>query len=105
LCAPPYHTEEFLTHQGVTIFHAYKDELSDVPLDYWYSTCASAPPDSCYEFDVRDLPAYQGKRDRLDGREHRRVIRAAIAAGLLGPETPLAPVEDQSNCLPLGREF
>lgn len=77
--------EQFLEVDGVSIFHTYGDELSDIPQSYWYSTLATAPTGSHYEFDVRDLPGYDPLRDRRnnDNEEHKRVIRAAISFGLL----------------------
>ena len=82
--------EEFLTYRNVRIFHAYKDELSDIPLQFWYSTSVVAGPGSSYEFDVRDLPDYSLP---LGGDEiliHKHVIEAAIDAGLLQSETPVS---------------
>ena len=81
--------EGFLTHRGVRIFHAYKDELSDVPLEFWYSTCSTAELGSPYEFDVRDLPGYRSRYRADEVSEHERVIRAAIDTGLLQSDTPV----------------
>lgn len=77
--------EQFLEVGGVAVFHTYSDELSDIPQAYWYSTQATSPTNSDYEFDVRELPGYDPRRDRQnhDNEEHKRVIRAAISAGLL----------------------
>jgi hypothetical protein len=66
--------EVCLKHNGVTIYHAYRDDDADWPLTYWY---ALSPEDDADEFDVRDLPE-----------EHHRVIiedtlKLAIDAGLL----------------------
>ena len=80
--------ELFFEHRGVKIFHAYKDEFSDIPLDFWYCTSASAPADSTYEFDVRDLPHYAGDPLRASPDEHATAIKAAIDAGLLRSEAP-----------------
>ena len=77
--------EEFLEFDGVKIFHTYKDDLSDIPQSYWYSTC-DTDVDSEYEFDVRDLPEYDARRDVGNFDEHRKAIRAAISAGLLESE-------------------
>ena len=81
--------EEFLTHCGVRIFHAYKDEFSDVPLEFWYSTSSTAEPGSPYEFDVRDLADYRSRCGTEEVSEHERVIKAAIDAGLLKADTPV----------------
>lgn len=81
--------EAFLTHRGVRIFHAYKDELSDVPLEFWYSTSSTAGPGSPYEFDVRDLPGYRSRYRADEVSEHERLIKAAIDTGLLQSDTPV----------------
>jgi hypothetical protein len=75
--------EAFLTYRAVRIVHAYKDELSDVPLEFWYSTSTTAEPGSPYEFDVRDLAGYSSQVGEDEVSEHKRVIKAAIDAGLL----------------------
>ncbi|MFH1742438.1 MAG: hypothetical protein ABIH23_25825 [bacterium] len=80
--------EEFLTHRGVRISHAYKDDLSDIPLEFWYSTSSTAEPGSTYEFDVRDLAGYRSRSRADEFLEHERLIKAAIDAGLLRPDTP-----------------
>lgn len=81
--------EEFLTHRGVQIFHAYKDEFSDVPLEFWYSTSSTAGSGSPYEFDVRDLPGYRSRYRADEVSEHERLIKAAIDAGVLHSDTPV----------------
>ena len=81
--------EVFLTHRGVRIFHAYKDELSDVPLEFWYSTSSAAEPGSPYEFDVRDLPGYRSRYRADEVSKHKRVIKSAIDAGLLQSDAPV----------------
>jgi hypothetical protein len=81
--------EEFLRHNGVRIFHAYKDELSDIPLEFWYSTSSTAESGSHYEFDVRELFGYRSKNDKDNMSEHERVIKAAIDAGLLQSDIPV----------------
>jgi hypothetical protein len=81
--------QEFLMYRGVRIFHAYKDELSEIPLTFWYSTSSTAGPDSPYEFDVRDLPGYIERNGKDEIAEHKRVIMAAIDAGLLRADTPV----------------
>ncbi len=71
--------EKFLTHNDVTIYHTYKDDLSDVPLEFWYSTCANASAESEFEFDVRELPLAA----QLTDADHAVIIRSAIDAGIL----------------------
>lgn len=74
--------EQFIDFEGVKIFHTYKDDLSDIPQSYWYSTCDTVA-DSEYEFDVRDLPDYNPHRDIGNFEEHRNAIRSAIMMGVL----------------------
>jgi hypothetical protein len=81
--------EKFLRHNGVRIFHAYKDEFSDIPLESWYSTSSTAEHGSSYEFDVRELEGYRSQSDVGNKSEHKRVIKAAIDAGLLQSDTPV----------------
>jgi hypothetical protein len=80
--------EVFLRHKGTRIFHAYKDEYSETPLEFWYSTSAYAAPDSEYEFDVRDLPGFGTLNTPQDPCEHKNVIKRAIDSGLLLRGTP-----------------
>lgn len=76
--------ELFLSHRGVNIYHAYKDEYSDISLEFWYSTLSCA---GCsYEFDVRDLPGYRSHIEVDELLRHRTVIEAAIDAGILQSE-------------------
>jgi hypothetical protein len=84
--SPP---EQFLEYDGVKVFHTYKDELSDFPQSYWYSTSDNAAIGSECEFDVRSLPTYDPRRDVMDSEEHRNAIRAAISAQMLASNAPL----------------
>lgn len=73
----------FLTHNGVTVYRAYKDEQYDRPMSSWYMVSADDVPDlprtaplaeALYvEFDVRSLP---GVRDG-----HAERIKLAIDRG------------------------
>lgn len=45
----------YLSYLGETVFHCYKDEYSDVPLDNWYTLSEFELPGSDFEFDVRDV--------------------------------------------------
>ena len=45
----------FFSYRGKTIFHCYKDEYSDIPLEHWYTIHEFELPGSDFEFDVRDL--------------------------------------------------
>ncbi len=78
--------EIFMEHDGVTIYHIYKDDYLDgVARAYWYGTRPSCSDDGSGdggEFDVRDLPAVEGASAEDD--EGRAVIiRAAIERGVL----------------------
>jgi len=95
--------ERFLTYRGVRICHAYKDEFSDLPLEFWYSTCACESPGSECEFDVRDLAGYNYETDGENPARHKEVVKAAIRAGLLQTDMPYTgkPVDETSN-IPMG---
>lgn len=73
----------FVAYRDVTIFHAYKDECSDVPLDYWYSTTDSAVSGSEFEFDVRDLRTVMRQRLDVSHLDDAVLVRKAIELGLL----------------------
>ena len=62
-----------LQHNGVTVYHAYKDQELDWPLTYWF---ALSPEDDADEFDVRDLAVEQTG-------DVQAMLKAAIDAGLL----------------------
>jgi hypothetical protein len=70
-----------LQHNGVTVYHAYKDGYLDHPLTYWF---ALSSEDEADEFDVRDLAVEQS--DDIEG-----MLKAAIEAGLL--ENPIDEVK------------
>ena len=82
--------EKFLEHRGVAIYHAYKDEFSDVPLYYWYSTSSGCLPGSEYEFDVRELPEYRLSPLVDELSRHRLAILAAIDAGIIDSDRPVS---------------
>ena len=67
--------ELLLVHNGVAVWHTYRDE--DVVSEYWYTLIQAEDNidggDS--QFDVRDLPAYRG------GVGHKEVVKLAIDAG------------------------
>lgn len=62
-----------LEHNGVAVYHAYKDGWLDSPLTYWF---ALSPEDDADEFDVRNLAVERS--DDIDA-----MLKAAIEAGLL----------------------
>ena len=67
-----------LNHNGVTIYHAYKntDDPVDEPMSYHYSFDASGE----MSFDVRDLP-----NPHFDKSQHEAIIRYALDNGHLSP--------------------
>ena len=65
--------EIVLVHNGVTVYHAYKEDWFESPLFYWF---ALSPDDDTDEFDVRDLAVEQS--DDIEA-----MLKAAIDANLL----------------------
>lgn len=61
----------FVQHNGVTVWHTYKDDSIDDPLTFWFTTHLNEED----AFDVRGLPQYS---PRLSTKS---VIMAAIEAG------------------------
>nr|VFK63247.1 MAG: Restriction endonuclease NotI [Candidatus Kentron sp. UNK]VFK70778.1 MAG: Restriction endonuclease NotI [Candidatus Kentron sp. UNK] len=82
----------FIAYRNVAIFHAYKDEFSDIPLDHWYSTTDSTLPGSNFEFDVRDLRRVMRERFDVRPMEDAALIRRAIDLDLL--RAHVAPMFD-----------
>ena len=79
----------YLNYRGITVFHCYKDEYADIPLENWYTLNPFELPGSDFEFDVRDL-----RRKLLaDGRIARdcveeEILKVAIDHSVL----PIEPV-------------
>jgi hypothetical protein len=81
--------EVFTAHNGVTIYHVYKDNDPDQGTrEYWFDTQADSRDEG--GFDVRDLAGALGQTyevDKLDGAGEEElkesIIRSAIDAGLL----------------------
>jgi hypothetical protein len=65
--------EVCIVHNGVTIYHAYKEGWLDSPLFYWF---ALSPDHEADEFDVRELAVELS--DDIEA-----MLKAAIDAGLL----------------------
>lgn len=69
--------EAVVEHNGVTVYHTYKD--GDYRSEFWYTLDQS---DDDWEgesaFDVRDL----GVEGDVEG-DHKEILRAAIDAGIL----------------------
>lgn len=69
--------EELMTHNGVVIYHTYKNDSADDRQSYWYTTDISDDED--FEFDVRDLPVPEG----VGAENHRFIIAHAIDRDLI----------------------
>ena len=87
----PYQTqfvppEEFLTHEGVTVYRTYADGDAGSPWTYWFTT---NPNDLESEdwFDVRDLPRWTltGRPGGPDDACIRDILRQAIESGHVRP--------------------
>ena len=64
--------DEFLTHLGISVYHAYNDGMQDDPMRYWYVTDINE--DDEFEFDIRDLdPPDSSPED-----DHKKIIKHAI---------------------------
>jgi hypothetical protein len=63
----------YFTHEGISVYHAYKDRNYTDRLRYSYTT--DVHERSEFEFDVRELSAYEPTLT------HAAVIKAAIAMG------------------------
>lgn len=78
--------EEFLTHQGVSIYCTYRyNDINDGPREFWFTTSETCGEEECdcdkssqcrHVFDVRELPGYVAGKIK-------ETICAAIDAGLL----------------------
>lgn len=67
--------ELFLSHEGVDVYHIYKNDF-DVCREYWYGLYPHSSDDDMEGvFDVRELPCWEV------GADHADVIKAAIDAG------------------------
>lgn len=67
--------EEFVTHNGVTVSHAYDDGCSDnPPLENWYEVGGE-------EFDIRDLDDKVGMNSHES--KHEDIVKALIDKGIL----------------------
>jgi len=63
--------QAFLTHKGITIYHAYDGGDGNDQLEYWYNTDPTENDDT-FEFDIRELEEYDSKLS------HQNVLKAAI---------------------------
>ena len=73
--------EEFMRHNGVIIYHAYKDdEVQRGPLTYWFVTDDFQGQDDA--FDVRDLPAWKETINQHYGLADIDTIKAVLTASI-----------------------
>jgi hypothetical protein len=70
----------FLTCNHIKVYLTYRNNDFSTPQTYWYNT--SVQEDDDFEFDVRDLPGYDPKKDDTP-EGHKKTIRNAIKAGLI----------------------
>ena len=70
--------EVFLEHEGVKIFHTYKDDdWANGPMTYWYSTSDN---DGENQFDVRDLRLCASDPDQVvDALTHPPLLKETSA--------------------------
>ena len=69
--------EVFLTHQGITVYHTYKD-CGEHRLTYHFTTDITEQEDAC-EFDVRDLPVPTNIPEEINEVDyHTAIIRHAV---------------------------
>jgi len=68
--------EKVVTYKGVTIYHVYKHQNEDDPLEFWFTTDENEDP--VYEFDIRDLNS--------DGNTDIETLKAAIDSGEITEE-------------------
>lgn len=80
----------FLRHQGVAVYHVYRnDEYEQGPREYWFTTDKYGGDynDPC-SFDVRELSTFAADKP------HDKIIREAIEAGVL----PLEESDCEDGC-------
>jgi hypothetical protein len=77
--------EAFLTHNGVTVFHVYKnDDVDGCAREFWFSLSEFGSdddghePDGCGTFDVRELKTWEAHKPGDDPYPDRDRIKAAI---------------------------
>lgn len=83
----------FLTHNGVNVFHTYKDDDVEQGQSFCWYTLNCCEDD--HAFDVRDLTDEHVPFD--DGEVHAAIIRKAIDEGRLDEHMPADP---EDNVLP-----
>jgi len=85
--------EKFMEYKGVEVYHCYKDDDIEWPLQYWYTTdnCGVEVDDN-FRFDVREIESELEKKGFLpdeivveedDENEHAPIIRCAIDHGMI----------------------
>ena len=73
--------ELFMTHRGVDIYHAYKEDNVQEILTYWFSVPNPEEEGEYLEFDIRELPGYRSLQTA--GASYHTLIEAAIDDGSL----------------------
>jgi hypothetical protein len=79
--------EVFMVHNGVTVYHVYKNDDPDQGTRmYWFDTNEDSQDEG--GFDTRDLARTLGIDDNSSTLDeyNKRIIRAAIESGLLPME-------------------
>lgn len=80
--------EEFLSHNGVTIYHVYKnDDIDDYRYDNWFVTDPYHGMDEA--FDIRELPKnfiFPGMDKNDIEASHFHILKVAINEGVLTAE-------------------
>jgi hypothetical protein len=75
--------EIFLTHKGVIVYHAYKDnDLSNGKATYWYTM--SEREEQEHEFDVRELPTWRPLLEKIRKKVNRPKIMTEENFPILG---------------------
>lgn len=64
-------------HNGVVVYHTYKDQDISQSRQYWYTLDQTEDEEN--EFDIRDLDAWMN----VAGEDHIEILKAAIESGEL----------------------
>lgn len=93
----PYQTtrippELFLEHDGVKIYHTYRDGEADQRRSFWYTTDEDENENN--EFDIRDINIAVGRMGLVTEGDHKRVLKTAIERGIICAKGVVA-VEEQ----------
>lgn len=75
--------EVFMEHDGVPVYHTYKNDDIENQREYWFTLDCSYSEGCGQDFDVRDLP--NPRRVPLDEAGKQTVIANALDQGILEP--------------------